>query len=98
MTTLFAIILSSLLWPPRAMACATVDLLPPQVCGTQDLTWAVLVSGNEGCPVALGHICYRGESPDPWTGVACCSPDGMCRIGDATDTCAGPSERLACRF
>lgn len=74
-----------------------LNILPAQVCGTPDLTWAVLVQAAT-CPVALEHICHAGDMPDPWSFVACCEPGGMCRIGNATDACDGRGERMICRF
>ncbi len=84
MTTLFTNLLA-----------LALNMFPSQVCGMPDFSWAV-IENTETCPVALGHLCYVGEWPAVWAGVACCQGDGMCRI--ALDGVCNRSERPACRI
>jgi hypothetical protein len=72
-----------------------LSLLPAQVCGTADLSWAV-ITASEFCPAATSHLCYVGEYPAVWLAVACCNGSNICHIDD--DGVCGRGEREACRL
>jgi hypothetical protein len=74
MTTLFAIILSSLLWPPRAMACASVDFSNIEIA----------VTGS--CPSGHNFLCRQGVELEAGTWTVCCD-NNECHLSTYGTAC-----------
>ncbi len=72
-----------------------LNLLPAQVCGTNDLTH-IYLEDSETCQSGHNHLCWAGEWPTPWTAVACCNGAGLCHL-DPDGVCRLPA-RAVCRI
>lgn len=70
-----------------------LNMLPAQVCATVDQS-SIYIDVDE-CERGHSHLCWVGDSPQPWYAVVCCGAEGLCDV--RAETC-NDNQRAVCRL